>query len=462
VSKPSAWLILLALACGAKSSAPPEFALDAATGNADTAASVDAGAADLALGADTALPADAPIPRDSAADRGPDAAAPDAALDAGTADTPAMVCGPDTARPLFKAYRVAATGEMKYLGRRPYIGMVGSSPRLLITTYPTLHLLEPDTLTDLEAGWKDTRLDTSPGTWGREGLGLFVGSGGASKALCWDLVGSDIKRLFSIEWGGHTGDAAMVEPLNATGQGLYAAFAVDAQGRSHAAYLGNDSTARHGQRDPSGWVHETAGPAVGQLNGMAMAAAADGRVAIAHLGGSHLSVMVRTGSTWSVERVADGPADNPRSPALVFDQRDALHLLWIDTTKGVLWSVRDPGGWRKPVELTPGFSAPFGYPGGQISMAVAPDGRIHAIAALDVFLQYLRYDGCQWSAGQLEVPKTPGRPPELELPSNFARSPSLAVDDAGRPHLTAVYFPSALSNDNAVYYYLRPLDAPAP
>src|SRR4030095_1617942 len=100
-------------------------------------------------------------------------------------------------------------------------------------------------------------------------------------------------------------------------------------------------------------------------NGMAIAAAADGRLAIAHLGGRNLSVMVRTGSAWSGGRVAEGPAQTARSPALVFDRQDALHLLWIDTAKGVLWSVRDPGGWRKPIELTPGFSVPFGDAGGQ-------------------------------------------------------------------------------------------------
>src|SRR5205814_6941691 len=158
------------------------------------------------------------------------------------------------------------TGEPMDLERRPYLGMVGSSPRLLVTTYPTIHLLEPDTLSDLEASWKDTALKTSPGTFGRQGLGLVMGSGGAASALCWDSVGSDIKRLFSIEWGGHTGDPAVVEPLNASGQSLYAAFTVDAQGRAHAVYLGSDYTARHGQRDPDGWVHETAGPGVGQLN----------------------------------------------------------------------------------------------------------------------------------------------------------------------------------------------------
>src|SRR5204862_125371 len=97
------------------------------------------------------------------------------------------------------------------------------------------------------------------------------------------------------------------------------------------------------------------GPAIGKLNGFAMAAAPDGRLAIAHLGGSNLSVMLRTSGMWSVDRVAEGPAQSPRSPALVFDRRGALHLLWLDSNLGVRWSVRDPGGWRKPIDLTPNW-----------------------------------------------------------------------------------------------------------
>jgi hypothetical protein len=75
---------------------------------------------------------------------------------------------------------------------------------------------------------------------------------------------------------------------------------------------------------------------------------------------------------------------------------------------------------------------------------------------------YMRYDGCQWSEGAVNVVKTPGRPPELEVPKDLARGPSIAVDDAGRPHLTAVYFPTGLTDEGAIYFYLRPLDAPPP
>jgi hypothetical protein len=442
------------LAAGCKPSSNP------GAGSPHDAANSAADASDTA--ADSApIPSDvASAPVDAAeSDRYPDTPARDATQPDAAADRPPLVCGPNTALPRFKAYKIGSTGEPMDLERRPYLGMVASSPRLLVTTYPTIHLLEPDTLSDLEASWKDTALKTSPGTFGREGLGLVTGSGGAVSALCWDLVGSDIKRLFSVEWGGHTGDPAVVEPLNASAQSLYAAFIGDAQGRAHAVYLASDDTARHGQRDPGGWVHETAGPAVGRLNGFAIAAAPDGRVAIAHAS-LDLSVMVRTAGVWSVERVAVG--QTPLSPGLVFDQQGALHVMWVDRGRGVRWSVRDPGGWRTPADLTPNWQAQSNYRGRQLSIALAADGRIHAVASLDQSLQYLRYDGCQWSWGQVEVPKTPGRPPELELPSNFARSPSLALDDAGRPHLAAVYFPNALSSANAVYYYLRPLDAPPP
>jgi hypothetical protein len=46
--------------------------------------------------------------------------------------------------------------------------------------------------------------------------------------------------------------------------------------------------------------------------------------------------------------------------------------MWVDSGRSVRWSARDPGGWRKPADLTPNWQAQFNYRGGQLSIAIGP------------------------------------------------------------------------------------------
>ncbi|HEX5012085.1 MAG TPA: hypothetical protein VFY71_16990 [Planctomycetota bacterium] len=207
----------------------------------------------------------------------------------------------------------------------------------------------------------------------------------------------------------------------ALGKGLSAAIALDAEGRTHVAYVNRAPSASgltHAVNDGKTWTSEVIDDEAFILPDVALAFDAEG--------GLHLAYGVQQGPTsilryahddgggWQIETLEDGGS----AVSLVLDDAGSVHILDIEgsgVTQDVRYLVQTPTGWEGETIASGGLY--FGR-----SSLVLRDGKVYAtfsVQAASTQLVFGVRDGAGWDADVIDT----------------GRSGSLAFDAAGVPHV---------------------------
>lgn len=344
--------------------------------------------------------------------------------------------------------------------------------------------IEPALATrQMPTAWTNETVDTTGQVW--RGNSLALDADDNPHISYYDVTLGAVKYAFQDQAGWHveTVDGDVSDYNGKTSISL----ALDSQGQPQLSYTDATSRAvRYAFRSGSTWHIETIDPQAGQRTSVALALDVSGIPHVAYQvdgQGYPMVIATRDDTGWHLEVVAAGGVYSRANPALVFDAAGSPKLAFVaytTTGKGVTVATRDPGAsaWNQElvaavdsgdyslamamdadgiphiawgssdppdrgtvhhgVRVATGWRVETVDAGGDmtgIALSIDPDGHPF-IAVSDIgfdsfagvyYLVQLRVcyrDAAGW---HVEIP---------ELSEQRPYSPSLALDHAGRPHIS--------------------------
>ncbi len=238
-----------------------------------------------------------------------------------------------------------------------------------------------------------------------------------------------------LKYAWHDGIDWQVETVDNVGRvGGHTSLALDSLGRPHISYydLENDSL-KYAQHDGMGWQIETIdGPGVGYYISLALDNSGQPHISYHDHSPGSLKYAWRDETGWHVETV---DSDTHGHTSLALDSLGQPHISYYWTyygdfyeDSGIKYARRDETGWH--------FEMVDNWGSGQVSLTLDSSDRPHIgyrrtsyhvgdINQEEIALMYAWRDGTSWHT---EI---------VDGGEGLGYSTSLALDEAGRPHISA-------------------------
>lgn len=241
----------------------------------------------------------------------------------------------------------------------------------------------------------------------------------------YDLLNMDLKYA---RWDGAIWHK---EPVDSSGMvGEYSSLALDSQGFAHIAYFDySNNSLEYARWNGSAWLIETL--AEDAWDPPSLAVDGDDRPHIAY--GQYGNVMYarRDGSDWQTEPVVgDGSAG--WITALTLDADGRPHIAYLDVVEYELqYAFWDGDNWQVEKVVTYGEETAVD----SLSLALGPGGEPHIAYTSQsmvphTILRHAYREGANWLTETIDD----GAAGETTLDTGYF--PSIAVDGAGRPHVS--------------------------
>jgi hypothetical protein len=209
--------------------------------------------------------------------------------------------------------------------------------------------------------------------------------------------------------------------------GDYASVAVDSMGRPHISYRDwYGKNLKYAHWDGSAWNKEIVGPGedAGYFTSIAVDGAGKPHISYLIHPNDHLKYAHWNGAAWQFATV-DASGDVDYDSSIAVDSQNRPHIAYFDSSNEALrYAHYNGASWQtEPVET--------GSVGEYPSIALDKFDRPH-ISYYDIGdhdLKYAHYDGSAWQIQTVDDPA-------VSDSTSVGRFTSIAVDRAGRPHVT--------------------------